>query len=97
MKTVTFHAGADAEVTEAAQYYERRSAGLGLSFLREVEIAIEQIRANPEAYERVGDEIRRKLLKRFPYGVLYAVEQDRIRIVAVAHHKRRPHYWRTRL
>lgn len=45
----------------------------------------------------VGDEVRHKLLIRFPYSILYVIEPDRIRVVAVAHQKRRPGYWSYRL
>lgn len=97
MKTVTFHSEADTEVTEAARYYEMRSPGLGFSFLMELEVSIKQVVANPEAYQLVGKEVRRKPFRRFPYSLLYFVEIDRIQVVAVAHQKRRPNYWRSRL
>lgn len=97
MKDITFHEAADKEMSEAARYYEARSPGLGFSFLMDIEAATEQIASNPHAYEMVGRDIRRKLLGRFPYSILYAIEPDRIRIVAVAHHRRQPHYWRSRL
>jgi len=97
MKKATFHEDADAEMIEAAKFYEERSLGLGFSFLAAVEDAVLQIRDNPKAHPLVGDDIRRKLMKRFPYGVIFAEENDRIRIVAIAHLKRRPEYWRYRL
>lgn len=97
MRKVTFHPEADAEVTEAARYYETGSPGLGFSFLMELQASIEQILTNPKAYQLVGAEVRRKPLRRFPYSLIYAIEPDRIRVVAVAHQKRRPHYWRSRL
>lgn len=96
MKKITFHHEADAEVNESARYYEMRSEGLGFSFLLELETTIDIIAENPEAYQRIGDEVRKKALKRFPYNVIYAVEPDRIRILAVAHQKRRPYYWQSR-
>ncbi len=97
MKTVTFHEDANAEMNDAAQYYEERAFGLGLSFLDAVEGAVDNILENPEAYQLVGDEVRHKLFMRFPYSLLYVVEPDRIRVVAVAHQKRRPGYWSYRL
>lgn len=97
MKQITLHPDADAELTEAAQYYESREPGLGLDFLGEVERAMAQILINPEAYQKIVRRIRRKSLWRFPYNVLYAVYPERIRIVAFAHQKRRPFYWRKRL
>jgi toxin ParE1/3/4 len=96
VKRITFHPDADAEVTEAVQYYEVRSPGLGGELLREVERALGQIARNPEACQRIGQRVRRKTLWRFPYNVVYAVSPDRIRVVAFAHQKRRPLYWRKR-
>ena len=96
MKRAAFHEDAEREVIEAAQYYESRAAGLGLSFLLDVEDVVEQIRANPTAFQCIAGEVRHKLLRRFPYSVLYAIEPDRIRILAVGHQRRRPGYWRYR-
>ena len=97
MRKVTLHEEADAEVNEAAKYYEEREPGLGLLFLAAVEEAVEKVLANPEAFQLVGDEIRRKIIGRFPYSLLYVIEPDRIRVIAVAHQKRRPGYWSHRL
>ena len=97
MRLIGFHPEADAEVTEAAQYYEVRQPGLGLGLLGEVERALDQILANPEASQRIGTRVRRKALWRFPCNLLDAAYPDRIRIVACAHQKRRPFYWRKRL
>ena len=84
MRRVAFHPEADAEITEAARYYEDRGEGLGFSFLLELDASLEQIAANPEAFPLVSHEIRRKPLKRFPYGLLYIIAPDQIRIIAVA-------------
>ncbi len=97
MKPLFFHPEADSEIAEAVQYYEAHKYGLGLDFLEEVERALDQISTNPEASRQIGRRIRRKVLWRFPYNLIYAVYTDRIRIVACAHQKRRPFYWRKRL
>ncbi|KAF0220519.1 MAG: plasmid stabilization [Geobacteraceae bacterium] len=97
MKKVTFHEEADAEVRDAARYYEERAPDLGLSFLADVEEAVEEIQENPEAFPLVGEEIHRKIVRHFPYNLLYVIEPDRIRIIAAAHQKRRPRYWGHRL
>ena len=97
MRSVNFHREADAEVAEAAQYYETKSAGLGFSFLMELERCLDQLVANPKVYQLVSEEVRRKPFRRFPYSLLYVVAPDRIQVVAVAHQKRRPNYWRSRL
>jgi plasmid stabilization system protein ParE len=96
VKPITFHREAETEVNEAARYYEDRSLGLGSDLLGEVERALNLISRDPEAYQRVGKRVRRRSLWRFPYNLIYAVYPDRIRIVAFAHQKRRPFYWRKR-
>ena len=96
MRAMTFHEEASAEVNEAAKYYEERVPGLGLLFLVALEEAVEKILVNPEAFQLVGGETRHKLIRRFPYSLLYVIESDRIRVLAVAHQKRRPGYWRNR-
>lgn len=97
MKLIIFHPAAYAEVTEAGEYYETRAPGLGLALLAEVERSLERVAAKPEAYQQIGPRTRRKTLWRFPYNLVYAVCPDRIRVVAFAHQKRRPFYWRKRL
>jgi hypothetical protein len=97
VKLIGFHPDADAEVTDAVQYYEVRKSGLGSDLLVEVERALDQILTNPEASQRVGRRVRQKSLWRFPYNLVYAAYPDRIRILACAHQKRRPFYWRKRL
>ena len=97
MKPITLHPDVDAEITEAVRYYESREPGLGLDLLGEVEQAFDQIMANPEACQRIAKRVRRKSLWRFPYNMMYAIYPDKIRVVAFAHQKRRPFYWRKRL
>lgn len=97
MRLVSFHEEASAEVSEGAKYYEGRVPGLGVLFLAAVEEATEKVRSNPEAFQLVGGEIRHKVITRFPYSLLYVVEPDRLRVIAVAHQKRRPGYWIHRL
>ena len=97
MKLITFHPEALSELTEAAEFYEGRSTGLGFALLEEVERSLAQVAATPEAYQQIGKRARRKPLLRFPYNVVYAVYPDRIRVLAFAHQKRRPFYWRKRL
>lgn len=98
MRKITFHEEADSEVYEAALYYEDSAPALGLAFLDEIEKASQRILANPMAYQLVGDGVRQALVARFPYSILYVIEpDDRIRVIAVAHQKRRPGYWWKRL
>jgi toxin ParE1/3/4 len=94
---ITFHEDARSEMAESARYYEDRVSGLGYAFTDDVENSLLFVTEHPESCEQVSNNLRRKVLSRFPYSLIYAVETDRIRIMAIAHHKRRPEYWRYRL
>lgn len=84
---------AEHEMFDAACYYERQAAGLGSDFLTKIEIALQDIATAPERWPIVGDKIRRRLIRRFPYSLLYRVDPDEIVILAVMHQKRHPSYW----
>ncbi len=95
-RRISFHPLAEQELNEAASYYNAASPGLGTTFLDEVEHAVKQILEHPEAAPLVHRVVRRKLVRRFPYSVMYSVQTDMIRILAIANQKRRPFYWRGR-
>lgn len=92
-----FHPEAEAEFLEAIAYYEERGTGLGLDFSAEVYGAIQRVLAFPMAWQVLDGDVRRVLVSRFPYGVLYTMEDDFIWIVAVMNLHRRPEYWQDRL
>jgi toxin ParE1/3/4 len=96
MRRVAFHPMAEQELNDAASYYNAQSPGLGNAFLDEVQRAVDQILEHPEAAPLVNRLVRRKLVPRFPYGVMYSLTPDSIRILAIANLKRRPFYWRGR-
>ena len=97
MRSVEFHPAAQDEFVSAAQFYERQTHGLGLDFTLTVERTYERLLEFPAAGPRFGRRLRRLLIPKFPFGLLYRVEPDRIYIVAVMHLHRRPDYWRSRL
>jgi plasmid stabilization system protein ParE len=92
----SFHPDADAELEGAIQFYETRVRGLGRSFLAEVERTIFLIRHFPDAGKPEALGCRRVVVARFPYSVVYRHAQDRILVLAIAHQRRRPGYWRRR-
>ena len=92
-----FHPEAEIEFFDAIDYYEDCEKGLGYDFSIEVYSAIEMILNFPNAWTILEDEIRRCLIRRFPYGLLYAIDEDRIFILAVMHLHRDPEYWKNRV
>jgi hypothetical protein len=92
----SFHGDAARELEEAAVYYESRVAGLGTSFLEEVERTVSLIERYPDAGAVYSRNLRRVRLDRFPYSIVYRRGTDALVIIALAHHHRRPGYWRGR-
>ena len=93
---VFFHPQAEAEFNEAIDYYEGIEPYLGYDFALEVHLAIQRAVEFPEAWPVLEGDIRRSLVKRFPYGILYSAEQDGIFVVAVMNLYREPGYWKQR-
>lgn len=87
---------AEEELIEALLFYEAASPGLGADFLDEVQRVIDMLREKPKLGRSVSRNLRRAVFPRFPFSIIYAEESDFILVVAVAHQKRRPGYWRTR-
>lgn len=81
------------ELEDAAEYLELEFEGLGSGFRAEVKSAAERIGRHPSAWSVERGEVRKCLLHRFPYKLLYSFESDHILILAVAHQHRRPDYW----
>ncbi len=92
----SFHPVAEQELNEAAAYYEAESRGLGAAFLKEVEHAVQHVLGYPESAPLVNRLVRRKLVRRFPYAIMYSIIPKGIRILAIANQRRRPFYWRGR-
>ncbi|HSW01886.1 MAG TPA: type II toxin-antitoxin system RelE/ParE family toxin [Sedimentisphaerales bacterium] len=95
-RLLAIHEAAEAEINEAADFYDLRSSGLGSAFIDEVQYAMGKIAEFPEAAPLIRNRVRKRHIARFPYSLIYSVRQDEIRILAVAHHRRRPFYWRGR-
>jgi toxin ParE1/3/4 len=82
------------ELHDAAAFYAASAnAELGLAFVTEFDRAVSGILANPYVGAVFRETRRRYILRRFPYSVFYYVAADEIRVIAVAHHRRRPSYW----
>jgi toxin ParE1/3/4 len=92
----SIHETAEIEINEAADFYDLESPGLGNVFVDEVQRAVEIISQFPDAAPLIRGSVRKKLLAKFPYYLIYSVRPDELRLLAVAHQKRRPFYWRGR-
>ena len=87
---------AEADLAEAFEWYEQRSRGLGLEFLRAVDVTFATIARTPQQFPRVHQEIRRARLRRFPYGVFFLEQAGPISVLAVMHAHRDPRRWLSR-
>ena len=85
------------EVQEAFDWYEEKSEGLGLEFLRAADACMAGIKRNPLASPAMYQDIRRALLRKFPYALFYMVKEERIIVLACFHAKRNPIDWMRRV
>lgn len=92
-----FHPEAELELIEAGLYYELEVPGLGTRFEAEVRRTIDLLLERPELGRHIGGDLRQLSLYRFPFTIIYAPSIEVLYVVAVAHHKRRPSYWRSRV
>lgn len=90
---VIFISFARQELEDAVRYYELEYSGLGSKFKEEVRKAVLRIAAYPQAWSIERGDVRKCLLHRFPYKLLYSVEEDHILVIAIAHQHQRPGYW----
>lgn len=91
-----FHPEALIEYAEAVKYYTEQRVEVAQAFIDAIEDAIYRIRESPARYAVIDEDVRRCMARRFPYGILYTIEQDYILILAVMHCSREPGYWKTR-
>lgn len=98
---LVLHPDAVAEATAAGDWYESQRPGLGADLAGELERAFEMILENPQTWPAwpvvpAGLGVRRFLLPRFPFAVAYVIRGDDVLVLAIAHTRRRPGYWRGR-
>jgi hypothetical protein len=82
---------------EAAAYYEAQQRDLGRRFLASVQDAFNPIQVNPLLYRVVESDVRRCLVRTFPYGILFRIKPEKLVIIAVMHLYRNPDYWKKRI
>ncbi len=91
-----FHPEALKEYAQAVEYYLQKNSKIAQAFIDAIEETIYRIRETPTRYSIFDEDIRRCLTRKFPYSVLYTIEQDSIIILAVMHSSRKPGYWKNR-
>ena len=84
---------ADADISDAFEWYDARLSGLGADFLGELAEVFSSLEAYPEAHALIRGETRRAVVHRFPYSVFYIVDPDSIVVTAVLHFRRDPRAW----
>ncbi|MEB3230398.1 MAG: type II toxin-antitoxin system RelE/ParE family toxin [Leptolyngbyaceae bacterium] len=97
MKKYRFLTPAILEVEAAANFYEANRPELGREFLDEIDATIQRIVQNPSAWKILDGQIRRCRLRRFPYGIVYTIEEELVIIISVMHLHRYPSSWRDNL
>jgi mRNA-degrading endonuclease RelE of RelBE toxin-antitoxin system len=97
MEEVKYHPKALAELFRSAQWYDRRLPGLGNEFFEALDAAVSALRQDPQRHRADADGVRNWRLHRFPFRIHYVIDPGRIRILAVAHGKRREGYWQRRI
>jgi plasmid stabilization system protein ParE len=94
---ISFLDAAQSELDGTIDYYEEQRSGLGFEFAEEVEEALERVNHYPEAWSPLSSRVRRCLVNRFHYSVIYEVGSEMIIIVAIQNHHQQPEGWRSRV
>ena len=94
---IEFLPEAKAELDDAIDYYELQVVGLGDTFKTIAKSTIKRISTFPTAWTKIRPDVRRCIMHKFPYNVLYSIEEECILIIAIAHHHRNPNYWIDRI
>ena len=87
---------AEQDLRDAFSWYESRKPGLGFDFKHCVEEVLSRLTRTPYIYPKVYKQVKRAFIKRFPFGIFYVVEENRVVILAVLHARRNPEYWKKR-
>jgi len=94
---VRFHPAAAQEAESAYEWYAARSPSAAYGFREELRHAVDAVADNPLTWPRHGNRARRYVFPRFPFNLVYRLRGGEVEIIAVAHGRRRPGYWRLRL
>jgi hypothetical protein len=97
MSAIIFHPDARDELFSAIAYYNEQSSGLGTEFLEEIKTSVGKIQNNPTRWKILKKQVRQYIVQRFPFSIFYISAPKQVYIVAIAHNKRKPYYWKSRV
>jgi plasmid stabilization system protein ParE len=96
MRKVVFRKQARLEFDEAGNWYEKERLGLGMEFLDEIQLLIQRIASTPEQFPMLYRDVRKAVVRRFPYCIYFRERDQRIVVLAVFHSARNPAVWQQR-
>lgn len=94
---IRFLSLADQEVDDTVRWCDEQTEGLSRDFLDELDRIVRLVKTYPLLATQIEPEIRRFLFARFPYSLIYGIDQGTVVVVAVAHQHREPRYWADRI
>jgi plasmid stabilization system protein ParE len=94
---LVFHPNVQDDVDEAYRGYEQQRAGLGDDFMAALEEVYNRLQQIPQVHQPIYQNVRRALLRRFPYCVYYRIHANRVEVIAVQHERRDPGHWQSRV
>lgn len=96
IRRVHFAVQADVDVGNAVQWYEDQRPGLGIEFLLQLDSLMDRIRRTPQQFPIAKGDVRRALLRRFPFAIYFISADETVEVVAVLHQHRHPEEWERR-
>jgi toxin ParE1/3/4 len=93
---IRFHPDAERELQDATIWYDHQRKGLGAEMFLCVDESIARILDNPLQYPMIHKNIRRTVVRRFPFAIFFEVDENEIRIIAIFHSRRNPDRWKSR-
>ncbi len=96
-RRILFRPEAESELVQAVDWYEARSRGLGTDFLRAVDVALSSLQRRPLLHREIAPGVRRILLRRFPYSLIYRVRDNELLVIACFHGRCDPQFLQNRL
>ena len=95
-RSIVFRRVAKSELDDAVAWYENKEEGLGIKFYRAIAGQLERVATLPEQFACVRGQVRRAVLRRFPYSIYFLSETRRVVVLAIFHAKRSPQYLEAR-